>query len=148
EIALDLEAASAICPNCNLLIVEANSASNSDLDTGVNTAAAWPGVVAVSNSYGGTESSSDPSDTSYDHPGITITSSGGDEGFVVEFPAAASTVTAVGGTSLVRDSTTARGWTEAVWNTSNQEGTGSDCSKFESKPTWQADTNCLKRTVG
>ncbi|HTS37326.1 MAG TPA: hypothetical protein VMH04_16735 [Candidatus Solibacter sp.] len=148
EMALDLEMASAICPNCNLLLVEANSANNSDLDTAANTAAAWPGVVAVSNSYGGGESSSDTSDASYNHPGIAITASSGDEGFVVEFPAASGALTAVGGTSLVKDPTTARGWTETVWSTSNSEGTGSGCSEYETKPTWQTDTGCLKRTVG
>src|SRR5262249_57766815 len=53
EINLDLDMVSAICPNCNILLVEASSAFDSDLGAAVNLAASWPGVGAISNSYGG-----------------------------------------------------------------------------------------------
>ena len=150
EIALDLEIASAICPNCNLLLLEANSPNNSNLDAAENTAAAWPGVVAISNSWGGLESSTDPSECSsaFNHPGMAITFSSGDDGYDVLFPAACGYVTAVGGTSLLKDSSTPRGWSESVWFTTQGEGTGSGCSQVESKPSWQTDSGCLKRTVG
>ena len=49
EISLDLDMASAICPNCNILLVEASSASFTNLGTSVNTAASL-GAVAISNS--------------------------------------------------------------------------------------------------
>src|SRR5215203_4048447 len=75
EIALDLDMASAICPSCNILLVEANSNSFNDLGAAVNTAAAQSGVKSISNSYG------------------------------VQFPAASRYVTAVGGTSLTRSTT-------------------------------------------
>jgi subtilase family serine protease len=52
ETALDLDMASAICPNCKLLLVEASSASIADLGTAVNTAVRL-GAQVVSNSYGG-----------------------------------------------------------------------------------------------
>jgi subtilase family serine protease len=149
EESLDLDMVSAICPNCRILLVEANSNSDADLGTAVNTAAATAGVRAVSNSYGGGE---DPSETSedasyYHHPGVAVVASAGDDGYGVQYPAASSFVTAVGGTSLVHSSG-ARGWSETVWGTSsNGEGTGSGCSGYEPKPSWQADTGCAKRTV-
>jgi N-acetylneuraminic acid mutarotase len=51
-------------------------------------------------------------------------------------------VTAVGGTSLTKDSTVPRGWSESAW-----VGTGSGCSAFETKPIWQKDTGCANRTT-
>jgi len=50
-------------------------------------------------------------------------------------------VTAVGGTSLTRGGGT-RGWTESAWS-----GAGSGCSAYESKPSWQTDSGCSRRTV-
>jgi subtilase family serine protease len=86
---LDLDMASAICPNCHILLVEAASSSLTNLGTAVNTAATL-GANAISNSYGGGESSSETSwDTSYyNHPGIAVTASSGDNGYGVEYPAA------------------------------------------------------------
>ncbi|MFJ6742729.1 peptidase S8 [Streptomyces sp. NPDC091279] len=147
EISLDLDMASAVCPNCNILLVEATSATMANLGTAVNRAVTL-GAKYVSNSYGGSESSSDTSyDTAYfNHPGVAITVSAGDEGYGAEYPAASKYVTAVGGTALATSSTT-RGWTETVWKTSSSEGTGSGCSAYDTKPTWQTDTGCTKRTV-
>ena len=51
EIDLDIEMASAVCPQCSILLVEANSTSIADLGTAVNRAAAM-GAAAISNSYG------------------------------------------------------------------------------------------------
>jgi subtilase family serine protease len=147
EISLDLDMASAVCPNCNILLVEAKSATMANLGTAVNRAVTL-GAKYVSNSYGGSESSSDTSyDSSYfNHPGVAITVSAGDEGYGAEYPAASKYVTSVGGTALKTSSTT-RGWTETVWNTSSTEGTGSGCSAYDAKPTWQTDTGCSKRTI-
>ncbi len=142
EQALDLDMASAICPSCKILLVQASSATTANLGTAVNTAVAL-GAHVVSNSYGGNESSSDTSyDTQYyQHPGIAITASSGDNGYGVEYPAASQYVTAVGGTSLTRASN-ARGWSETAWS-----GAGSGCSKYDPKPSWQKDTGCSMRTV-
>jgi subtilase family serine protease len=142
EISLDLDMVSAACPSCHILLVEAKSASMANLGKSVNTAVSL-GAKYVSNSYGGGESSSDSSyDSSYfNHPGIAITVSAGDSGYGAEYPAASKYVTAVGGTSLKKSSTT-RGWTDTVWN-----GTGSGCSAYDAKPTWQKDTGCAKRTI-
>ncbi|MER6269695.1 putative Ig domain-containing protein [Streptomyces sp900105755] len=145
EEALDIDMVSAVCPNCNIILVEANSATDSDLGTAENEAVAL-GAKFVSNSWGGSESSSQTSeDTSYfKHPGVAITVSAGDSGYGAEYPATSQYVTAVGGTALSTSSST-RGWTESVWKTSSTEGTGSGCSAYDSKPSWQTDTGCTKR---
>ena len=148
EISLDLDAVSAACPTCHILLVSANSASTADLATAVNTAAKQPGVAAISNSYGGSEASSETStDSSYNHPGIAVTVSSGDSGYGVEYPAASRYVTAVGGTTLTQAAGTARGWTETAWS-----GAGSGCSAYEPKPAWQTDSGCSqadrRRRVG
>ena len=148
EISLDLDMVSAICPNCHILLVEASSSSLTNLGTAVNEAATL-GATEISNSYGGGESSSDTSyDTSYyHHPGIAITASAGDGGYGVEYPAASQYVTAVGGTSLTRNSS-ARGWTESVWSTSSTSGTGSGCSKYDPQPSWQTATATVTNNPG
>jgi subtilase family serine protease len=139
EISLDLDMASAICPLCKITLVEAKSASFTDLATAVTTAASH-GATTISNSYGGSEFSSEASyQGSYNHAGVTVSS--GDNGYGVEFPASSQYVTAVGGTSLTKSSTT-RGWSETVWN-----GAGSGCSAYITKPTWQKDAGCTRRTV-
>ncbi|MFC8350850.1 peptidase S8 [Streptomyces sp. NPDC057280] len=147
EISLDLDMVSAIAPNAHILLVEAKSSSMANLGTAVNEAVKL-GAKFVSNSYGGGESSSDTSyDSSYfNHPGVAITVSAGDEGYGAEYPAASKYVTAVGGTKLSTASNS-RGWTESVWKTSSTEGTGSGCSSYDAKPSWQTDTSCSKRMI-
>jgi hypothetical protein len=142
EIALDIEMVSAVCPSCNILLVEASSSLLTDLGTAVNTAASL-GAVAISNSYLGSESSNETLYDSayYTHPGVAVTASSGDNGYGVGFPAASPHVIAVGGTTLTKASN-ARGWTETAWS-----GAGSGCSGYEPKPAWQHDSGCAKRTV-
>jgi subtilase family serine protease len=146
EISLDLDAVSSACPDCHILLVEANSANTSDLLTAEDTAAKAPGVAAVSDSWGGSEDSTIlSSDSHLNHPGVAITASSGDSGYGVIWPASSQYVTAVGGTSLQSASTllNPRGWTETAWS-----GAGSGCSAFEPKPTaWQKDPGCARRTV-
>ncbi|MFG2724663.1 peptidase S8 [Streptomyces canus] len=147
EISLDLDMVSAVAPNAKILLVEAKSATMANLGTAVNEAVTL-GAKFVSNSYGGSESSSDTTyDSSYfNHPGVAITVSAGDEGYGAEYPAASKYVTSVGGTALSTSSNT-RGWTETVWNTSSTEGTGSGCSSYDAKPSWQTETGCTKRMI-
>ncbi|WP_241777765.1 S53 family peptidase [Streptomyces sp. CT34] len=149
EISLDVDMVSAACPSCKILLVEAKSANMDDLGAAVNRAVTM-GAKYVSNSYGGAEESADTtSDAKYfKHPGVAITVSSGDSGYGVEYPAASQYVTAVGGTSLKKGGSNARGWTESVWgNSSGGNGAGSGCSKYDAKPSWQKDTGCNKRTV-
>jgi subtilase family serine protease len=139
EISLDLDMVSAACPLCHILLVEAASASDSDLYTAENYAAAH--AKFVSNSWGGAEYSGETSDDTYfNHPGVAITVSSGDDGTGAEYPATSRYVTAVGGTSLSTASNT-RGWTETAWSSA-----GSGCSSYESKPSWQTvTTSCSNR---
>ncbi len=57
-------------------------------------------------------------------------------------PASFATVTAVGATTL-KSASNARGWTETAWS-----GSGSGCSLYQPKPSYQKDTKCTKRMVG
>ena len=140
ETGIDIELVSAVCPACNILLVEANSADLSDLELGVDTAAAL-GANAISNSYYAPEYAGELAEEShYDHPGVAITVSAGDTGYGTTFPASSRYVTAVGGTTLQRGGL--RGWNETVW-----AGTGSGCSSYIAKPSWQHDTGCNARTV-
>lgn len=140
ETGIDIEMISAVCPSCNILLVEANSANTTDLAEAVDTAVAL-GANAVSNSYYAPEYSDELTDEAhFNHPGTAITVSSGDTGYGTTFPASARYVTAVGGTTLVRGG--ARGWSESVWT-----ATGSGCSAYVPKPAWQHDTGCKNRTV-
>jgi subtilase family serine protease len=139
EISLDLDMASAICPNCRILLVEARTNAFTNLAAAVDRAAAL-GATVISNSYGGSEFSSETSyEGHYNHPGIAITVSTGDNGYGVEFPAASRYVTAVGGTSLKKSGSS---YSETAW-----DGAGSGCSAYIAKPSWQTDAGCTKRTV-
>jgi subtilase family serine protease len=137
EISLDLDMVSAACPNCKILLVEASSASMTNLGAAVNTAANL-GANAISNSYGGSDQS-DASAPYYNHPGIAITASSGDSGYGAQFPASSHYVTAVGGTSLNRNGS---GFTESAWS-----GAGSGCSTNNTTLTGQAafNTGCSTR---
>jgi fibronectin type 3 domain-containing protein len=144
EISLDLDMVSAICPNCHILLVEASTTSIADLGASVNEAVAL-GATVVSNSYGGPEYSGETSDSTryYNHPGVAITVAAGDDGYGTEFPATSSTVTAVGGTTLNQlTNTGTRNATETVWT-----GTGSGCSAYVAKPSFQPSTGCARRAV-
>jgi subtilase family serine protease len=131
EISLDVDMVSATCPSCHILLVEATTPSFTNLATAVNYAASVSGVVAISNSYGGTDSAAM---SAYDHPGIAITASTGDNGYGVESPASYPHVVAVGGTSLKKSGSS---WTETAWS-----GAGSGCSTSNANPGWQTGTSC------
>jgi len=123
EQALDVDAVSAICPDCKIIVVQASSASIANLGTAVNTASKQAGVVAISNSYGGGDLSDATYGANYNHPGIAVTASTGDNGYQGgSFPSSSQYVTAVGGTTLAPASNS-RGWSESAWS-----GAGSGCS--------------------
>ncbi|WP_245594324.1 S53 family peptidase [Actinospica robiniae] len=139
EAALDLDMASAICPLCKLVLVEAQDDSGTGLYVAQNAAASLAGYI--SNSWGGSESGSEASmDAAYftHASGIVTTVSAGDDDYGVSYPATSPKVVSVGGTALSTASNS-RGWTESVWNTATgSEGTGSGCSALEAKPSWQS----------
>jgi subtilase family serine protease len=142
EISLDIDMVSAVCPNCHILLVEANTPSMQNLATGVDTAATLH-ATEISNSYARQEFTGETAlDVHYDHPGIMITVASGNNAYAggTTYPAASPYVTAVGGTKLMRASNS-RGWSETAW-----QKTSSGCSLYEPKPAWQHDADCSKRT--
>jgi len=144
EIALDVEWAHAIAPGANILLVEAKSAYNTDLDAAIDYARNAPGVVVVSNSWGGSEYSTESSEdvhftTPSGHAGVTFTVAAGDSGTGAEYPSSSPNVLSVGGTSLHLTSTGA--WSsETVWS-----GGGGGSSRYESVPTYQSCLGLTKR---
>jgi len=142
EISLDVQIAHAGCPKCKILLVEASSNSFSNLLTAVDYATKNADVVSLS--WGAGEFASETTSTydgHFNRPGIPITASAGDTGDSVSYPAASPYVTAVGGTTLTLTNTNTRA-NETVWSS-----TGSGCSAYEPKPSWQTDTGCTHRTV-
>jgi hypothetical protein len=167
EIVLDIEAVSAACPRCHILLVEGTSSADADFMNSITTAASH-GATELSLSWGGCEQASDPSafDATLTSTGLPITASSGDSGYLSAdnpaqqggfacpgigspfFPASSPYVTAVGGTSLMRAANT-RGWNETAWaySAGPQWGGGSGCSTNETKPVWQTDSGCPNRMV-
>lgn len=141
EISLDVQAAHAMCQNCSILLVEADSNSFANLMAAVDRAV-LSGATVISNSYGSPEFSGENSfDSHFNHPQIAFTVSSGDNGYGAQYPAASPYVTAVGGTTLIMNGTLYGN--ERAWS-----GAGSGCSTFEAKPIWQKDTLCADhRTV-
>jgi subtilase family serine protease len=140
EIALDVDMVSAACPNCKILLVEANSSNFNDLLTAIDYAAA--NANYISNSWGTDEVSGIATfESRLNKPGKVLTFSTGDNGFGVSYPASSQYVVAVGGTSLHLDSLGNRS-SESAWS-----GAGSGCSAYISKPAWQTDSGCTKRAV-
>ena len=131
---LDTQMVSAICPNCHIVVVEANTANFSDLAI-AEKQAFTQGAGQVSNSYGGSEFSK--GNKSFTHKGVVITASSGDSGYGSQQPCSWSTVVCVGGTTLSKVSPR----TEASWT-----GAGSGCSAIVLKPAWQTDSGCTWRS--
>jgi subtilase family serine protease len=133
ETSLDLEMASAICPHCSILLVEAKTASMANFDRAVSVAGSFKGVKAISNSYGGSDNSElkYPSYGLAAAKGIAVVASSGDSGYGPSAPASFASVIAVGGTSLSIDS---KGkWAkETAWAKA-----GSGCSTYNRASAWQ-----------
>ena len=147
EISLDLDAVSALCPNCHIILVETNSNSDADLYAGIATAQSL-GANQISNSWGTTTSSTAP--TSFSSAGVIAST--GDNGYLGagnnDYPAGFPGVTAVGGTTLTGGEGTSgeRGYSESAWSLSGGEGGGSGCDLSQPKPSYQTDTGCAGRS--
>jgi hypothetical protein len=136
EIALDVEWAHAIAPKANILLVEADDSSFTNLFTAVAFAAAQPGVVVVSMSFGGGEFASE---TSYDntfrtpngHTPVTFVASSGDFGAPPSYPSISPNVLSVGGTTVNLNSQ------GTILSESGWSGSGGGISAFEAQPAFQ-----------
>lgn len=144
EESLDIEWVHAIAPQANILLVEAISASDSDL---IQNAAVWaasqPGVVAVSMSFSGAEFGGRHSgETTYDkyfttpsgHAGVTFLAATGDAGTPSGYPAYSPNVVAVGGTTLTTSGDGSGTYvSETGWSDS-----GGGISLYEPLPSYQS----------
>lgn len=153
ETSIDLDAVSALCPNCHIDLIEANSDQVTDLAAAQAEAGSLPGVTVISDSWdvalSGWNAREFASSGQYSFQGITTIAASGDYGYPGahnnDFPAALPDVTAAGGTTLVPASTSGvqsvREFTETAWS-----GAGSGCNFAVTKPTWQTDTGCKGRS--
>jgi subtilase family serine protease len=140
EADLDLQTIHAAAPKAHILLVEAKSAGLLDLMAAESYATSH--ATEVNNSWGSPEIGL--VDKLFDpvfSKAIPITVATGDDGFGVQWPSSNPFVTAVGGTTLQVDASGNR-LSETAWS-----GTGSGCSSFERKPSWQHDTGCTHRSV-
>lgn len=142
ESALDIQMASAMCPVCSILLVEAKTANFSDITAAVNTAGNFAGTVAISNSYGTNAGTDISSSYGYNLPferatakNIAVTASTGDNGYGVSFPASVTGVIGAGGTSLYKATSTI--WTQSAWS-----GAGSGCSIYYASTSTIAKNSC------
>ena len=102
EESLDVDAVSALCPKCKLLLVEAASNDDSDLDQAVSEAASL-GAKQISNSWSEDASSPIGGTYTFGPSGPAVIAATGDHGYVGgredAYPAALLGVTAAGGTT-------------------------------------------------
>jgi hypothetical protein len=154
EEALDVEWIHAIAPGAQIVLVEANSQSLSDLMAGVATAAKQPGVSVVSMSWGFPEGlsvfASDEAtyDSYFATPGVTYVASTGDYGaFDPEYPAFSPNVVAVGGTSLTLNADNSykseTGWGYYSDSPGTFIGGGGGISQYETEPAYQQGVQSL-----
>jgi uncharacterized membrane protein len=124
EINLDTQWVHAVAPCANIVLVEANSNSDSDLMAAVSTASSLASVVTMS--WGGSEFAGQTSyDGYFSKSGVTFLASSGDAGGVIEWPSSSPNVIAVGGTDLTLNSNGSVA-SETAWS-----GSGGGCSTQE-----------------
>lgn len=158
EESLDLDMVSAICPNCKIVLIQADNNNTTNLYDGVKTATDKLGAKYVGVSWGGGPEGQD--NPIFHKSGVVIAASAGDNGGGTQDgggpiqPCTYTYVVCVGGTHLVPDTRNGRGWSETVWNDFNLTcssgpcgATGSACSKKIKKPSWQNDTQCTMRSA-
>jgi hypothetical protein len=150
EETIDVEAASSVCPNCSLLLVEASSSGSADLLTAMQTAASL-GANQISDSWSITATGSPfptnlvtSSSASTATPAIFAASgdAGTDPLGEAEYPAGLPTVTAVGGTTLASTDSASdpRGYSESAWSDA-----GSGCAQGEPALSYQPASGCAGR---
>jgi hypothetical protein len=141
-----------MAPGAQIILVEANSQSLSDLMAGVVTAANQPGVSVVSMSWGFAEGQAvfAQDEALYDgdfttpagHQGVTFVASTGDYGTAdPEYPAFSPNVLAVGGTSLKLNADDSyeneTGWGYFSSSVGTLIGSGGGTSLYEAEPAYQ-----------
>lgn len=142
EATIDGEIASAVCPHCRLLFVEVGTTRIEDVMAAAERAVAL-GATVLNLSFAAAETGMTVADAAgYRSAGIPFVAATGDTHAGATWPATAPFAIAVGGTSLVPDRGTARGWTERVWS-----GSSGGCSTIVARPPWQAGAACAMRAT-
>jgi MYXO-CTERM domain-containing protein len=147
ETALDMDAVSAACPTCKIIVVQADDNSLNLYTAQAAALAARPTVT--SDSWGITTPMGvdlSPQEAILDHPGIAEFVSSGDSGYDEggqgpTYPSTSAHTISVGGTALVKASN-ARGWSETAWNKG-----GSSCAYTIAKPAYQTASPCMFRAA-
>jgi len=138
ECALDIEWAHAMAPNAKIVLVEANSDSDADLNQAVTVASKLIGIKQVSMSWGSTEYRSElTEDPVYTGTGVVYFAAAGDVGGVVNYPGTSPNVVSAGGTSVNRNSS-GTFVSETAWS-----GGGGGKSRFEIRPAFQTAISSL-----
>lgn len=147
ETAMDVDAVSTTCPNCHLLVVEANAEDIRDYQSAELTAYRL-GANQISNSWAEFWSFKE---RDFNFPGVAVLGATGDDGYLgglysTPEPASFPNVTAVGGTSLMQapsSAPNARGVLETGWVA------GSSACTSEPQPDWQVGdgSQCKTRSV-
>ena len=128
---MDVEWAHAIAPQANIMLVVAPSASLTDLLAAIDYATN-NGAQVVSNSWGGSEFSSEASYNShFNYAGVTYLASSGDNGSGVSWPASSPYMVSVGGTTFNVDNS-GNYLSENGWS-----GSGGGLSLYELRPGYQ-----------
>ncbi len=129
ETAMDIEWAHAMAPMARIVLVQAASASVSDM-LGAVVLAGRLGANVVSMSFGAAEFGSQSGyDSAFAAAGVSYLAASGDSGRGVSWPAVSARVLAVGGTTLAASGST-RG--ETAWS-----GSGGGISAYNAVPSWQ-----------
>lgn len=152
EQALDLDAVSAVCPRCKIILIETNSAAGGDLLNGARTAIQLSKIVSMS--FGAPEKLVGGFSI-FPKSGYALVASAGDGGGGLHgggpvAPCVWGDVICVGGTMLTH---VGNKWTSVVWNDEQLDqcggpcgATGSGCSTLVKKPSWQHDAGCAMRS--
>jgi subtilase family serine protease len=156
EQSLDLDAVSAACPKCKIVLIQTDTSST--LTNGVIAAITLKAKI-VSMSFGSPEGGS--ANPGLPTAGVVFVASAGDNGGGPNagggpsMPCAYAAVVCVGGTALTGSGTS---WHEVVWNDEKIDkcgtgftqpcgATGSACSTIVPRPAWQTGIGCSKRAA-
>lgn len=127
EQALDIQMAHAIAPDASILLVQATSATSAALNDAIKYAVSV-GATVISNSWGGSESKTNPLDATFSVPNNVIYTCSAGDSIGIKYPSANPHVVSVGGTRILMSQVNGR-WTrtdEKAWyiNTNNSTGGG------------------------
>ena len=137
EECLDVQQVHSVAPYASIMVVEAASASYTDIFAAINYATTH-GANIISMSFGSSEFSSQLTlSNSFNNTSIAYVASSGDTAAVVEFPSSSPNVLSVGGTTLNLNTSGTR-VSETTWNSG-----GCGVSAYVTKPAFQSGISTI-----